>query len=478
MTEQPLDRNIIPSGMPDKEIYEEIMACASEYLGQPGAYHPRYAVYPFPQRYYVLSDLLKAHVLREAGDIKKYIRLSKEIAKRDSKQVCKNDAALLEMAEWLEDQFSNARPTVKLDRPGVVISMLVWGEKFINKMLTVNFKSMMAENNLPALAKKYAPVFHIQTDESGRNVIENAPVVGEMKALGAQFEYAILPDSLLSKNDEQLLYWLVGMGASAGLSYARKLGAAFHHSYPDVIYNTEFFSEIVRLSEKHAVVIAPGFSLDECIFMPLVAKYESDGNISIPCDELASLTLNSLHMSCFTNIVNNRPVTFAFPRNHSLIWEGTDSAYLHCPHMNSYWLSARTLQNLPDDRFYMSLDSEMDLICEGENFYVPQAEDKLFMQQIVEQSHYAINDTWGTSIEYGHFFWSLITHRDLFKIFVRGQKVMLNRNIRPTPNNAMTDHQIGAEKAFLFNSCLSVDPMRGQRFKRGRGHVGRIYRAA
>ena len=316
------------------------------------------------------------------------------MAKHEGKQFSKNDAALLEMAEWLDQQIK-ALPEGPKDSalPNSVICMLAWGHKFISKMLSVTFKSLMADGNLPSLCAAKKVVLYIQTDNAGKGMIELAPIVEEMKALGIHFKLLFCPTP----------YWRrMTINCSIGWSdWERALdlltqGTSTRISIIPIptLSTIKSSSEVLRLTAKTEIILGPGYSVDENVFRPTLANYESDDSISVPCADLAALTLNALHMSCYPFVVNNRPVPYAFPRSHSLIWEGQDAAYINCPHMNAYWLSAKTLKKLPADRYYISLDSEMDLMCADQDFYIPQAEDKLFMQQLVEQSRYQLNDTW------------------------------------------------------------------------------------
>lgn len=452
------------------------MECAGIYLGLENCQNARYAAYQYPQCLYVLSDMLKLHVLRELGDIKRYIRMEKEFGKVPGRQPSKHDSSILAMMEWLDIEIDALRPQFSTPKEKIVISLLVWGETFVNKMLSGMFKSWMAEGNMDALSAAKSVILHIQTDAKSKALIEAAEITKNLKGLGVIFEYVLIPDNIISTMNDSTLYWMVGAGASISIAYAKKMKAAFHHSYPDIIYSTNYFSELLRLSENHKVILAPGARSDESIMNLFLKPYETEEKISVPSEDLMALHMNSLHMSMFGAVVNNRQKGFSYPQNHFLMWESEESVHFNCPHLNAAYIAPELMKNL-EDRYYMSLDSELDLICTGEEFYIPQVEDKLYLVELSEQSRYPVNDVFVEASIYGNFLWNTITHRDLLKFFTRGMKVKINRDIRQVPVNVMSDVQIGAEKVYLMNSLLAADPYKGVKLARKRTHENYVYRS-
>ena len=71
-----------------------------------------------------------------------------------------------------------------------------------------------------------------------------------------------------------------------------------------------------------------------------------------------------------------------------------DFVHFNCPHLNAIWLSAETIAKSPK-RFYISLDSELDFMCEGENYYIPQERDDLYLASNKSSSSSTVNEVWG-----------------------------------------------------------------------------------
>lgn len=461
---------------PDIKIYKEIFQCVDKYTGLPDCHNARYQFLPYPQRLYVLSEMLKLHVLRELGDIKLYLKLDAEMRALPEFQSSSSNNSTRDIVEWLDTNMDAAHaPKTVSTREKVVISVLVWGENYANKMLNRAFKSMMAQGNIPAMVISKYVIMHIQTDEKTKAIIEAAPIVKQMAEAGVHFEYIIFSDAIsASLSDEVTKWWMVGAAASLAIHYAKRSQAAFHHSYPDVVYSDKYFSELIRLSAEHNSILGQAHRADESILLPNLAYYESEGKLQVPAADLAAHHLNSVHMGMFSLMVNNRSKFWTYPQSHVIIWEGAENLHFNCPHLNIMWLGSQVLKGL-QSRYYMTLDSELDLICKGDDFYIPQEMDEIYLLEFSEQCKGQVEDIYTDAQSLGNYIWSRITHRDVLKFFVRGMKTKINRTIRPMPKNVLPENQISAEKNYLFNAIISTDPYIGVKLARQRTHEGRIF---
>ena len=221
-------------------------------------------------------------------------------------------------------------------------------------------------------------------------------------------------------------------------------------------------------------ILSPAHRTDESIMLPAAKKYEDKDCISIPSADLVALGLNAVHMCHWPTIVNNRPAAWVYPQTHSLVWETNEFMHFNCPHLNALWLAPEIIEKVPE-RFYISLDSELDFLCEGENFYIPQETDDLYLVEFSNQGKQKVEDFYLTSENYSGYFWKLSTNRDNLKFFTRGMKLRINRDIRPAQYNTMAEDACMNEKVFLFNSIISKDPGVGTTLSRPRTHLGRIY---
>ncbi len=458
---------------PDFKIFEEIINLRRDFLGIREWGHPRYQHYQYPQRLCLLSDMNRVYTLREVGDIKKYIDYENVINAMAGKQSSPQDDCILKMANWLDGAIKTIVPIFS-EKERIVISLLAYGKDYIGKCTNYMMKSLMAPGNLPALCKEKQVIFHVQTDEASKKLLQDSVVVKNIEDLGVVFEYAVMPELLMATIDPASIYWLVGAAATLGIEFARASSAAFHHSYPDIIYSNLFFTELLRLTKLSPSILAPAHRTDESILLPSLKPYETEEHISVPSADLVALDLNALHMSHFPGVVNNRPGMWHYPTNHNLMWETHMFLHFNCPHLNALWLAESVVAKSPQ-RFYISLDSELDFLCEGEDYYIPQENDNLYLTEFSNQGKMKVEDLYGSALSYAQYFWKLSTNRDNFKFFIRGMKLRINRNIRPIPQNCMEETSAMQEKVYLINTIQANDPGVGTTLTRPRTHVNRIY---
>lgn len=458
---------------PDYRVFNEVIELRQQFLGMKDWGHPRYHVYPYPQRLCLLSDMNRVYVLREIGNIEKFLEIEREINLMPGKQPSPQDKCILGMTEWTQEVIQKMEP-FESKKERVVLTLLIYGKDYTEKCLNFMFKSLMAEGNLDVLCQEKQVIFHVQADKVAYKMLEKSEIVAKMKDLGAHFEYVIIPEPLMKQIDSSSVYWLIGAAATVGIEYARTCRAAFHHCYPDIIYSNHFFSELLRLSESHSSILAPAHRTDEAILLPAIKPYENKDCISIPSADLVAIGLNALHMCHWPTLVNHRPCMWAYPQHHYLMWETHENVHFNCPHLNAFWLSANVISQYLK-RFYISLDSELDFLCDGEDFYIPQECDNLYLVEFSNQGKQKVEDLYLDATNYAGHFWKLSTNRDNFKFFTRGMKLKINRVVRPTPSNVMDEAGCMNEKVFLINTIQSRDPGVGTTLTRPRTHLNRIY---
>lgn len=460
--------------MPDYPIYQAIMTAVDEYTGQQGNKQPRYEFYDYPQRLTVLSEMLKLHILREHGDIKKYIELQERVFSLSPGHSRKTDIGLVQIVKWLDREL-DAIKIVTPEKDTVVISLLAFGDIYIQKMLDFTFKSMMAVHNLPSLVMEKKVIMYIQTDQESMEKIKASEIYTAMKAIGVLFDFALFPKEVRDElKSPDIIYWILGAAASLGLQYAKSMQAAFHHSYPDIIYSDKYFTELWRLSKDHHAVLLPGMRADEVLLNPLLTPYTTDKSLSVPSPDLMALHMNCLHAVAWPYVVNNRKRAYLYPRSHVHIWEGKDAIEINCPHLNAIWLDYTVLKDLRK-RFYMTFDSELDMVCRGENYYIPQESDEIYQLDLSEPDRAALTDGYCDVLACADYMWRIVTHRDCMKFFMRGARIKINREIRPVKDNTMSSGQIVNDKRFLFNAIQSIDPYAHIQLAQSRAHVGKLF---
>lgn len=449
----------------DLEIHQDIMKVVDEYTGLIGNEQPRYRSYPYPQRLEFLNDNIKTHVLRERGDIALYRQLHEEAG------LIKD--AVYQIVDWLHGKMQEVAPNPAENC--LVISMLVFGDAYVDKLLNQTLKSMMAFGNLPCLAVEKQVVFHLQTTEEGYVCIQGSDIVHRIKALGVRIEYVLIAPAISRLlTSSEINYWMLGASASLALHYAKSLGAAFHHSYPDIVYSEKFFSELLRLSKQHGAILGSGMRSDEHLMLPALAPYTNAVSLTIPHTDLMAHHLNCLHNASWGYLVNNRPNYWLFPQAHVQLWESEDCLHINSPHLMAHWLNYEVIKDLPP-RFYMTLDSEMDLICKGEHYYVIGEEDAVYQAELSPPGRQAMHDIYVDVQGVAQTLWQCVTHRDTAKFFFREMRVKINRSIRPLPSNHIPKSHVISLQQYMYNTIMASDPFAGIKLARPRTHLGYIF---
>ena len=437
--------------MNDIEILAAVMDDVDSYMGAKGHSMPRYEAMPPRQRLAILNENLRLHTLRETGDIKRYLELQEQIIALGSPV-----PPIYLIMQWLDAQMEAIKP-VTPERDVLVLSLLAFGSGYLTRLLTYTFPSLMAFENMPCLAVEKRVVIYIQADDAGRQMIEASPITSSIKALGVHFDYAIITDDVMAVlKDSNVIYGMLGACASLGLHYARSLKASFHHSYPDMVYSNRFFSELLRLSKEHKAILAPGMRSDETLMIPAIAPYRTDKCLSIPASDLLAHHMNSLHICSWPYVVNNRQSAWTYPLGHVMIWESPGAISITSPHLNALWLDYSVIKDLPP-RFYWTLDSEMHLICKGEDFYIPQECDEIYQAELSHPDRQLTNDRYADVVACARAIWGAVAHGDALKFFLRGMHIRINKDIRKC-SNAMAEDRIECEMGSLFNAVLGADP--------------------
>lgn len=462
--------------MNDLDIHQICMNAVDGYTGLQGNSQPRYATYPYPQRLSLLSANLKAHILREAGDLNQYLNLHEEITAMGYT----GDKPLYEMMNWLHDEITDIKPATPENN--IVISLLVFGESYTTKFLNFTVPSLLAPGNLPALIKEKSVIFYIQTDFISHEQIEQSAIIKAVKALGVHIVYVMIPADIMKTLDNQdIIYWLLGASATLGIHYAKSIQAAFHHSYPDVVYSDKFFSEMLRLSRTHQAILGTGMRSDEAMMIPALETYRTAASdavgypyLAIPASHLLAHHLNCLHPVAWGYVVNNRPNYWTFPASHVMLWEAEDSLQFNCPHLNALWLEYSVIKDLPA-RYYQTLDSELDLICKGEDYYIPQEVDEVYIAELSPADKAPMVDAYADPSNAARHLWQVVTHRDSMKFFFRGMRLKIDRQIRPNHISIIPSVQVRIQSAYLYNTIMMNDPYAQVQLNRAVTHRNYIF---
>lgn len=224
---------------------------------------------------------------------------------------------------------------------------IVWGEEYVGNFLQYNLRSMLSQNNLPALRSQGRVVCAIVTDAAGKLRICRDALFDELSHL-ADVEFVVIPDEMiriLSKGHlVQNFYILYGMLDHCSIFFAQ--GAASHlFMIPvDSIVADGSLKAMANIRHEGYECCGGGNIVAETeTFLPaLAARYSGEGPIQISTDELATLAAQHAHHYFRSQIVAAENKDFGkHPRE--IFWPVDGGVEIHSVFIHPLFTSASGL---------------------------------------------------------------------------------------------------------------------------------------
>jgi hypothetical protein len=177
---------------------------------------------------------------------------------------------------------------------------IVWGEEYIGNFLRYNIRSMLSEDNLPALATQGQIVFSIVTDAAGERRLRADPIFNKLSEV-AEFEFTIIPDSLTGILRQGHLvrnfYVLYGMLDHCSIYFAEGAGSHLFMIPVDCVVASGSLVNMANYRHEGFECCGGGNLVAETeTFLPAIdQRFGGDGPIRIPTYDLASLAFEHAH---------------------------------------------------------------------------------------------------------------------------------------------------------------------------------------
>lgn len=177
---------------------------------------------------------------------------------------------------------------------------IVWGEEYIRNFLRYNVRSMLSEDNLPALAKQGQIVFSIVTDAAGEQRLRSDPLFVKLSEV-ADVEFTIVPDRLIEilRHGHQVknFYVLYGMLDHCSIYFAEGAGSHLFMIPVDCVVASGTLPNMANYRHQGYECCGGGNLVAETeTFLPAIDEhFGSEGPIRISTYELASLAFQHAH---------------------------------------------------------------------------------------------------------------------------------------------------------------------------------------
>lgn len=373
-------------------------------------------------------------MLRETGDWRGYLKLV-DAGAIDTTPFLHN------MVKYYVDTLDGFSRAVEVEG-NLLMALSVWGDAYLDKFIWYCLPSLLEAENSQALVNAGVILF-IHTNPNGRDKMLASGILDIMIKRGFKVQMHMLNDNVLDMvpQSHNHKYWHLGMTQSLHLQYAKLLGVDYHLLMPDVVYSAGFFKRLIDL--KKPIITHSGLPTEVGI-MPVLNKYRNTVSINIPADKMMAECFNHAHPRIQPYIVRNEKYT----RGHIIIWRGSDTVHIMSPHQTLAWVSRELIAGIPD-RFFFTLDSEIEKIAPGVDVYQPCREDALVMLEISENIPASPRKEMSTAEQYAASFLAGIPEAGLRRIFLKGMQMPIAVAEDYLPDELIKEMQNGIRR------CLS-----------------------
>jgi hypothetical protein len=236
-----------------------------------------------------------------------------------------------------------------------IMGCIVWGEEYIGNFMQFNFRSMLSEGNLPALARQGPVIFSIVTDADGERLIRRHPVYASLCKIG-RAEFTVIPDDMMSILRSGHLvrnfYMLYGMLDHCSIYLAQAARSHLFMIPVDAIV-ADGSLDYMASERRYGFECCGGGNIvaETETFLPaLEVRYGKSGPICISTAELASLAVEHAHHYFRSQIVAVENGDFGkHPRE--IFWPAEDAVEIHSVFIHPLFTSASALQRYARKHF-------------------------------------------------------------------------------------------------------------------------------
>lgn len=171
----------------------------------------------------------------------------------------------------------------------ILLTTAVWGAWHIDAYLRVTLPTLLAHNNLPALARDHKCAYYIFTTTTSRSRVESAPAIAHLRRFMLVDIVEITSDDRLA-SDAHLTVW------QNVVDEAVKNGTAVVSLHPDTPWSNGSFAYMSRgLNEGKQAFVVPNIRVVSETFIPALEDARRGDTIAMSGDRMAALALRHFH---------------------------------------------------------------------------------------------------------------------------------------------------------------------------------------
>ena len=277
----------------------------------------------------------------------------------------------------------------------LLIGCTVYGQRYLHSFLNYTWPSLLSEGNFSALSKVREVRLLIHTDQA------TAPYLSEKG-------FTCVADIMEGDKYEQL-----GYNQRVDLRIAKEKGADYHLLMPDFVYSGDFFTGMLKASEKHKAITRLVVSTCQEKIWPHL-------KVGMTAEELATLSLKYIHPGIKHWLMPKE----GLPNTHVLAWQTENTLRMCSPHQTVVYIANEAIK-LADSN--LPLDCILDKIIEGD-IYCTQPEDGMVIIELSPKDSRKLNDKVIDLPEFARIFkWDTKNSQKQFEIFQKETVDPVNR---------------------------------------------------
>jgi hypothetical protein len=292
-------------------------------------------------------------LLLNNGDLEGATEAFERLSKLESAPNPADKALDLLMTRLLPQVAMIERQIAQIDRPAdkrgsaLVMSLVVWGDAYLDLFERFLLPSLMADGNLPAVAETVTVTWHIFATKQDRLRLAQNPMFKRVQAL-SQVRFEEIPSEVVALANGNNCYWLYGALTQTSIRLAQRMRADIHFVNPDTVYSRDFFTALYRLAARSRCILSNSFRTNrDSVCAALEAYRAEDGIIALCAGDLQSLGLQHMHQASRRVVVTADELKGEYlPRSTLLMWFEPGALVLHTAHYHPMFISSKLLTSV------------------------------------------------------------------------------------------------------------------------------------
>lgn len=265
---------------------------------------------------------------------------------------------MMELKAANEAEARRLRRKFFLQRSFAVVGSIAWGEAFVDKFMNYHVPSLLAEGNIPALARRKKVIHSIVTTERDRQRIVAYPVFKELSRF-VEVVFTCFPEELLERRAgaDFNFYYFYGFLDHQSVLLAQALRAELYLLPIDIVISRDSLAKVGRSLDGGADCCS--IAGIECEPADLRSWLDArprtgTGVLDMPADELLTAAIAMPDAYCRSLVMTSGNKAFC-RHARELIWPKRDGLVVHSIFMHPVAISAR-LMSRPFHPQYENVD--------------------------------------------------------------------------------------------------------------------------